>query len=34
MRDAARPPSTIRRLWLAVAAVCLIATLAGFGIAD
>ena len=34
MRDAKRPPSTIRRLWLAVAAVCLIATLAGYGIAD
>ena len=34
MRDAKRPPSTIRRLWLAVAAVCLLATLAGYGIAD
>jgi zinc transporter, ZIP family len=34
MRDAKRPPSTIRRMWLAVAAVCLIATLAGYGIAD
>ena len=34
MRDEKRPPSTIRRLWLAVAAVCLLATLAGYAIAD
>jgi zinc transporter, ZIP family len=34
MREAKRPPSTIRRLWLVVAAVCLLATLAGYAIAD
>ena len=34
MRAAKRSPSTIRRLWIAVAAVCLLATLAGYAIAD
>jgi ZIP family zinc transporter len=34
MRDAKRSPSVIRRLWLVVAAVCLLATLAGYAIAD
>jgi zinc transporter, ZIP family len=34
MREAKRPPPVIRRLWIAVAVVCLLATLAGYGIAD
>jgi len=34
MRDAKRSPATIRRLWLVVAAVCLLATLAGYALAD
>jgi zinc transporter, ZIP family len=34
MRDAKRSPPTIRRLWIAVAVVCLLATLAGYAIAD
>ena len=34
MREAKRPPGVIRRLWLAVAVVCLLATLAGYAIAD
>lgn len=34
MRDAKRSPSVIRRLWLVVAAVCLLATLAGYALAD
>jgi ZIP family zinc transporter len=34
MREAKRAPSTIRRLWLVVAAVCLLATLVGYAIAD
>jgi ZIP family zinc transporter len=34
MRDAKRSPATIRRLWLVVAAVCLLATVAGYALAD
>jgi ZIP family zinc transporter len=34
MRAAGRRPSAIRRLWLVVAAVCLLATLIGYAIAD
>jgi ZIP family zinc transporter len=34
LRAAGRTPGTIRRLWLAVAAVCTLATVAGFGLAD
>jgi zinc transporter, ZIP family len=34
MRDAKRSPSVIRRLWLAVAVVCLLATVAGYALAD
>jgi zinc transporter, ZIP family len=34
MRDAKRRPATIRRLWLVVAAVCLLATVAGYVLAD
>lgn len=34
MREAGRKPSEIRVLWLAVAVVCLLATIAGYAIAD
>src|SRR5215213_1954944 len=34
MRDAKRPPGVIRRLWLAVAVICLLATVAGYALAD
>ena len=34
MREAKRPPPVIRRLWIVVAVVCLLATLAGYAIAD
>ena len=34
MRAAGRAPSVIRRLWIVVAAICLLATLAGYAIAD
>ena len=34
MRAAGRTPSVIRRLWLVVAAICLVATLVGYAIAD
>lgn len=34
MREAGRTPSEIRVLWLAVAVVCLLATIAGYAIAD
>ena len=34
MRAAGRPPAVIRRLWLAVAAICVLATLCGYAIAD
>jgi ZIP family zinc transporter len=34
MKAAGKPPATIRRLWIAVAVVCTLATLAGYGIAD
>ena len=34
MRAAQRPPAVIRRLWLAVAAICVLATLGGYAIAD
>jgi zinc transporter, ZIP family len=34
MRAAGRSPGQIQRLWLAVAAVCALATVAGYGIAD
>jgi ZIP family zinc transporter len=34
MHDAKRSPATIRRLWLVVAAVCLLATVAGYALAD
>jgi ZIP family zinc transporter len=34
LREAGRSPGTIRRLWLAVAGVCTLATLAGFALAD
>jgi ZIP family zinc transporter len=34
MRDAKRSPAVIRRLWLAVATVCLLATVAGYALAD
>src|SRR4051812_41365757 len=34
MRAAKRSPATIRRLWLAVATVCLLATVAGYVLAD
>jgi ZIP family zinc transporter len=34
MREAKRKPAQIRRLWIAVAAVCLLATVAGYAIAD
>jgi len=34
MRDAKRPPGVIRRLWLAVAVICLLATAAGYALAD
>jgi len=34
MRAARRPPAVIRRLWLAVAAICVVATLGGYAIAD
>ena len=34
MRAAGRPPAVIRRLWLAVAAICVLATLGGYAIAD
>jgi ZIP family zinc transporter len=34
MRAAQRKPAQIRRLWIAVAAVCLLATIAGYAIAD
>jgi zinc transporter, ZIP family len=34
LRDAGRPPSTIRRLWLVVAAVCTISTVAGYALAN
>ena len=34
MRAAGRPPAVIRRLWFAVAAICVLATLGGYAIAD
>jgi zinc transporter, ZIP family len=34
MRAAQRPPAVIRRLWLVVAAICVLATLGGYAIAD
>jgi ZIP family zinc transporter len=34
MRAAGTPPARIRRLWLAVAAVCTAATVAGYAVAD
>jgi len=34
MRRAGRRPEQIRRLWIAVAVVCALATLAGYAIAD
>jgi zinc transporter, ZIP family len=34
MHDAGRPADTIRRLWLAVAVVCALATLVGYAVAD
>jgi ZIP family zinc transporter len=34
MRRAGRPGSTILRLWLAVAAICTLATVAGYALAD
>jgi zinc transporter, ZIP family len=34
LREAGRSPATIRRLWLAVAGVCTLATVAGFALAD
>jgi zinc transporter, ZIP family len=34
MRAARRPQAVIRRLWLAVAAICVLATLGGYAIAD
>jgi ZIP family zinc transporter len=34
MRASGRSPATVRRLWLAVAAVCALATVAGWGLAD
>ena len=34
MREANRPSPVIRRLWIAVAVVCLLATLVGYAIAD
>jgi zinc transporter, ZIP family len=34
MRAAGRPADTIRRLWLAVATVCALATLVGYAVAD
>ena len=34
LRAAGRKPGTIRRLWLAVAGVCTLATVAGFALAD
>ena len=34
MRAAQRPPAVIRRLWLAVAAICVLATVGGYAIAD
>jgi zinc transporter, ZIP family len=34
MRAAGTRPATIRRLWLAVAAICTLATVAGYAIAD
>jgi ZIP family zinc transporter len=34
LRQAGREPGTIRRLWLVVAGVCTLATVAGFGLAD
>jgi len=34
MRAAGRKPATIARLWIAVATICTLATVAGYGIAD
>jgi ZIP family zinc transporter len=34
LREAGRKPATIRRLWLVVAGICTLATVAGFAIAD
>jgi ZIP family zinc transporter len=34
LRKAGHTPATIRRVWLAVAGVCTLATVAGFGLAD
>jgi ZIP family zinc transporter len=34
LREAGRRPGTIRRLWLVVAGVCTLATVAGFALAD
>jgi len=34
LRAAGRSPATIRRLWVAVAAVCTVATVLGYGVAD
>jgi zinc transporter, ZIP family len=34
LRDAGRSPATIRRLWLVVAGVCTVATVAGYALAD
>jgi ZIP family zinc transporter len=34
MRAAGRSPGTVRRLWVAVAAVCALATVAGYALAD
>jgi ZIP family zinc transporter len=34
MRAAGTRPATIRRLWLAVAVICTLATVAGYAIAD
>jgi zinc transporter, ZIP family len=34
LRDAGRRPGTIRRLWLVVAAVCTLATVVGYALAD
>ena len=34
MKAGGKPAATIRRLWIAVAVVCTLATLAGYGIAD
>jgi ZIP family zinc transporter len=34
LREAGRSPATIRRLWLGVAGVCTLATVAGFALAD